>query len=70
MNDLDRIKNFQLATNGIARLCEDGMISLNTMTKAAKDVALTLCVDTDIVLNEIQRLLDVWEKWEEEDVLS
>lgn len=70
MNDLDRIKNFQLATNGIARLYEDGMISYNTMSKAGKDVALALCVDTDIVLNEIQRLLDVWEKWEEEDVLS
>lgn len=63
--DHERIKTFHRATNAIATLFNDGLISENTMDKAALDISLTLCVDKSIVDQEFQRLFKVWETWEE-----
>jgi hypothetical protein len=64
--DVDRIKSFHKATNAVATLHDDGLISSNTMDKAALDISKALCVDKSVVDDEITRLFSVWEEWEKE----
>lgn len=63
--DVDRIKSFHKATNAIATLFDDGLISENTLNKAALDISKTLTVDKSVVDDEIQRLFKTWEEWEQ-----
>lgn len=63
--DVERIKSFHRATNAVATLHGEGLISDKTMDRAALDISKTLCVDKGIVDQEIQRLFKVWETWEE-----
>ena len=63
--DADRIKSFHKATNAVATLYNDGLISAVTMDKAALDISLALTVDKGVVTDEFARLFKVWETWEE-----
>jgi hypothetical protein len=62
--DVDRIKSFHKATNAIATLFDDGLISVNTLDAAALDISKALTVDKGVVDDEIKRLFTVWEEWE------
>ncbi len=63
-HDLERIRLFTASVNHIARLYDDGMISLSTLNAAKLDIANAVQVDTSVVDTELSRVQDAWIEWE------